>query len=194
MLKKPKGFILSWDLQDIEKIRIVGNTLVTEDRVHYTATGAFSYYGVDGKEYSWHECAKRGRISTLKDMIWFTGLKDLYIRFNNLTSLDGIEYLNNIKYLDFCYNYINDIDALENLPTVIESVELNTNRIRDISVFQRMDPYAVKTFVGLSYNNITDITPLENIVLEFIYLAGNPIQKGQSTIKNLENRGIKIFK
>jgi len=194
LLKKPKGFILSWDLQDIEKIRIVGNTLVTEDRVHYTATGAFSYYGVDGKEYSWHECAKRGRISTLKDMIWFTGLKDLYIRFNNLTSLDGIEYLNNIKYLDFCYNYINDIDALENLPTVIESVELNTNRIRDISVFQRMDPYAVKTFVGLSYNNITDITPLENIVLEFIYLAGNPIQKGQSTIKNLENRGIKIFK
>lgn len=193
LIQKPKGFILSRDLHSIKQIRIVGNTLVTEDRVHYTSKGAYSYYGADGKEYSWHEYDKRGSISTLEDMIWFTGLEDLYIRFNNLKSLDGIEYLKNLEYLDFGYNYINDIDALEHLQSMINSVELCSNRIEDISVFQRMDPYAVKVVIGLANNRIRDISPLKSIVLENIYLDRNPIQNGKTIIQEMKNRGIKVY-
>lgn len=82
---------------------------------------------------------------------------------------------------------------MEKLEVVIKSIDLNENRIEDISVFQRIDPYAIKDFIGLSYNNIKDISPLKNIILDFIRLEGNPIQNGQSIIQEMKDKGIQVF-
>lgn len=88
-------------------------------------------------------------------------LSSISLSHNQITDISALENLKNIKYLYLNDNQIEDISPLAEFAgeeSTLESLTIDHNQIRDISVLANFDPVVYSS--DLSYNQITDISPL----------------------------------
>jgi len=100
------------------------------------------------------------------------GLTEFNAPNKKILSIEGLNYMVNLKKLDLSNNSILDIKPLKNL-TKIESLKLNNNGISDISIlskFQKM------TVLEVENNKIKDISSLKELKkLNVLKISGNLI-------------------
>ncbi|MDT0049448.1 InlB B-repeat-containing protein [Listeria cossartiae subsp. cayugensis] len=89
-----------------------------------------------------------------------------------VTTIDGIQYLNNLSELELKDNQITDLSPLENLKNLTE-LSLSGNPLKDVSLIAGIK--SIKT-LDLVSTQITDITPLTGLSnLQVLYLDLNQI-------------------
>lgn len=100
-----------------------------------------------------------------------------------ISNLQGLQYLNNLTYLDLGRNQISDISILSGL-TNLEIIFLEDNQITDINALSGLTNL---TFLWLEENQISNISPLSGLAkLEDLDLWGNEITN-ISALANLTN-------
>lgn len=163
LIGKQEGIITSQDTQKITSITIYGDTLITQDRIQYDEyKNSVGYKAENGKVYRSHEYNKKGGITTLKDLKWFPGLVELSLRHQSITTVEGLENLNSIRYIDLSYNDITDIQGINALQGDLLVLDLSNNKIRDVSVFFSFSK-TIRNTLMLQGNPIEDTTPLKNV-------------------------------
>jgi len=93
---------------------------------------------------------------TAEDML---ALTTLVANGKGISSLGGLEYAENLTYLDASNNQIADISPLAGL-TKLTDLRLHVNRIQGVSALRNM---TALTRLFLSANQITDISPLAGL-------------------------------
>ena len=123
-------------------------------------------------------------------------IEELEAPGKDIESIEGIQYLSNLKVLDlgsyydsdkeiFKTNQIGDISPLSNL-TNLELLRFQKNEVSDISPLENLTNL---TGLRLEGNEVSDISPLENLTnLEWLGFSSNKV----SDINPLENL-IKIW-
>src|SRR6056297_1992364 len=107
---------------------------------------------------------------------------------SNIDNLSGIEYLNNLEYLDFGNNQVSDISPLSNL-TDLESLDFGDNQVSDISPLSNLTNL---THLYFGNNQVSDISPLSNLTnLIHLHLSNNQVSdiSPLSNLTNLEYLG-----
>lgn len=182
LIGRKTGDIMTSDLNRIDKLDIIGNQIVKsdvdslfiikEDKIYYTLKNK------PIEEY--------GDIRTLKDLKHFKSLKRLRIRLQKdldisaLADFDNISCLRHLVELRIQTSNISNIDDLAAF-TSIGCLDLAGNNIEDISTLN----LERSTYLDLSYNKISDISPLQNIrMLDYLFLSNNQISD-ISTLQDL---------
>ncbi len=99
-------------------------------------------------------------ISKIEGLEKLTELRSLDLGCNEFLEIKGLEKLVNLEYLDLCNNKISEITGLENL-TNLKGLLLAGNKIREIKGLENL----VNLFyLDLSENPISEIKGLENLV------------------------------
>ena len=99
-------------------------------------------------------------------------IKNLDLSAKNISSLEGIQYFENLGMLKLSDNHISDLSPLVALKK-IDFLLLNNNRITDITPLSELKAL---TLLNISDNQITDISPLENLAnLTYLYFANNNV-------------------
>ncbi len=101
----------------------------------------------------------RNELQKVQSPIFPSDLESIHSLFAwnlEISSLDGIEYCVNLKYLYLKTNNISNITPLMAL-TKLEELNLSYNNIEDISPLRDLSNLNI---IYLSYNSIEDITPL----------------------------------
>jgi uncharacterized repeat protein (TIGR01451 family) len=102
------------------------------------------------------------------DMLMLTYLNADY---NQIESLEGIQYATNLTTLNVSFNRISDLEPLSDL-TSLTYLSLWDNEINDISPLSKLINL---NDLDLEANQVADLSPLENLMeLDWLYLAGNP--------------------
>ena len=134
-------------------------------------------------------------------------ISSLNLSDNELESLDGMEKLPELIYLDLENNNIGEIRNLENVIHLVR-LNLDSNQVKkienvsnlpnlvklrlngnQISEIENLDSLKELGSLDLSYNNISEIKGLDNLEnLSMLYLWDNKIKKiqGFSTLKKLQ--------
>jgi len=100
-----------------------------------------------------------------------------------ILSIEGLNYMVNLKRLDLSNNSILDIKPLKNL-TKIESLKLNNNGITDISALSKFEKMTV---LEVANNKIKDLSPLSGLKkLSVLKVSRNAIDDA-SPISGLTN-------
>jgi Domain of unknown function (DUF5011)/Leucine Rich repeats (2 copies) len=91
---------------------------------------------------------------------------------SELTSLDGIQYLTNLKTLDLSNNQIADLSPLAKLAN-LEKLNLTNNLVTDLTPVSKL---TTLKWLSIQYNDVTDVSPLKNLTsLYHLNLANNEI-------------------
>ncbi len=99
-------------------------------------------------------------------------ITSLVINGNNITSLKGLKYFNNLTSLDLKNNKIVNIDDLSYLPGLTK-VDLGNNRITSIKALEYLDNL---TEIYVSKNQISSIEPIQYLTkLEKVDISYNNI-------------------
>lgn len=99
-------------------------------------------------------------------------ITDLECVASEVSNLNGIEYLSNLKSLDLDSNDITNISALSKLEK-LTYLNLPSNNITDISALSKLENL---TFLDLNRNNITNISALSGLInLQSLFLSSNDI-------------------
>ncbi|EDN8189261.1 LPXTG cell wall anchor domain-containing protein [Listeria monocytogenes] len=77
----------------------------------------------------------------------------------NIASLEGVQYLNNLKTLWISDNKITDINQLSGL-TKLNDLDLSTNQVSDINAVSNLSNL---DFLYLNDNNVTNLNPVANL-------------------------------
>lgn len=166
--------IYSTDLQNVKQLVIIGNTLITDDNTVFNEDrDKLGYIAENGEFYHFSQCQKEGGISSLADLIYLPDLETLSIRYNKLRSVQGVEKLNRIMYLDLSFNSISDLKGMELLENNMRYINLSFNRISDVSLLKGLPP--IRDMLDLSNNNISYAEPVEKVNASRLNLTGNPI-------------------
>lgn len=120
--------------------------------------------------------------------IYLDEARDIYelsAHNRNITSLDGIQYFQNLKVLNIRSNQIRDLSPLEQL-TRLESLAFWDNRVESIDPLRRLT-----SLISLSFwkNNVRDLTPLRDLVrLERLIFEDNRVESlaGLEKLTSLE--------
>jgi hypothetical protein len=112
--------------------------------------------------------------ASLLDMTFTAQLTKLTCKSHNISNLEGIEYLVNLKELSLVNNKIVDISLLSKLSS-LEKLNLNRNQVIDLrAVAMHKSLYELK----LNDNQIQDISPLSKLrFLVVLTLKGNNIDE-----------------
>ncbi|WOO91908.1 leucine-rich repeat domain-containing protein (plasmid) [Mollicutes bacterium LVI A0078] len=86
-------------------------------------------------------------------------LTHLYLDYNSISDITGLEYATNLTYLDLGNNSISDITPLSGL-TNLTYLNLSSNSISDITPLSGLTNL---TALYLGLNSISDITPLSGL-------------------------------
>lgn len=111
-----------------------------------------------------------------------------------ITSVAGLEYATNLKYIDLSNNNLTGIDSLYAC-TRLQYVNISTNSITDISALANADEMFI---LVADNNNISDISALEgNVSLVSISFAQNNIEditaiSGIDSLRSVDLSGNKI--
>lgn len=103
---------------------------------------------------------------------------------SGISSIEGLQYCKNLKYLELMHNRIRDFKPIENLSN-LEGLDVAGNRISDLKVFKNLKSLK---FLDVSRNSITKIEGLEELSnLEQLFLDKNQIAiiEGLETLTNL---------
>ncbi len=151
------GAKVSWDAKTREV------TILTQDVISIPDANFEKAIRQNIKKYS-------GEIfsSDLKKIVFLeAGEKDI-------SDIEGVQYMKNVKYLYLEKNSIRDISLLSDLYK-LEKISLNQNRISDIRPLAQLTNLKV---IYMHTNLIKDITPLKLLInLEELYIGGNSIKK-----------------
>ncbi len=112
--------------------------------------------------------------SDLSDLVHFSNLEKLTIKWSSDTNLLPIQNLTNLKYLEFDYlSNIDNIDFLENLIN-LEYLNISSDKLTNISALENL--ISLKE-LHLSGTNLRDLSPLKKIMnLETLYIKGIKIE------------------
>ena len=124
-------------------------------------------------------------ISNLEGMQHLTNLRVLYLHINNIKDITPLKNLTEITHLSLFDNQIENITALENM-TELKSLNLYSNKITNLKALTKATKLKE---VWLHENKITDISGIENAKeLTFLSLYMNKIKdiKPLSNLKSLE--------
>ena len=120
--------------------------------------------------------------------IHFRKLQDLNLSYNNIASINDLQYVESpeLQILNLSYNEIKDINILSTLSfKLLEKLDLSNNKISDINVLQNVN-FPLLEELYLSSNKINDISVIGKFKFEKLtklYLSNN----GISNIIMLEN-------
>ena len=121
------------------------------------------------------ENAVRNKIGKLNGTIYINEglfISHLYLHYNQISNLSGIENLINLEYLNLDSNQISNLFGIENLIN-LEYLILHYNQISNLSGIENL---VNLRFLHLYDNQISDISGIENLVnLRFLYLYDNQI-------------------
>lgn len=133
-----------------------------------------------GVVYKVHNAALVLRDKAIKDITEIEGLDKLSeLRFLNLSQnqiieIKGLENLRNLKELYLNHNQIKEINGLENV-ILLRHLELNNNQITEI---KRLENLNSLEHLELNNNQITEIKGLKKLTsLFWLKLNNNPILK-----------------
>ncbi|MFV8826433.1 leucine-rich repeat domain-containing protein [Alkalihalobacterium sp. APHAB7] len=121
-------------------------------------------------------------------------LTQLSIYDDPISSLSGLEFATELRYLYISDSQLEDFTAIHNL-TNLRTLELYNVGITDISVLEGLNELR---YLYLGYNNIIDINVLLKLPkLSYVTLWGNPIDLSMNSnnmevITQLEDRGIDV--
>jgi internalin A len=96
-------------------------------------------------------------ISDLAGLGNLTGLTGLYLRYNNISDLTGLANLTGLSYLFLDSNNISDLTGLANL-TGLKRLFLDSNNISDLTGLANLTGLG---FLSFSSNNISDLSQLD---------------------------------
>ncbi len=112
------------------------------------------------------------QISDLYPLSGLTELRYLDLSDNEITDLSDLYGLHKLERLNLSYNNIENLSPLDRL-TNLEVLLVNSNNITDIGILFYLSKLQ---YLGLAHNQITDITALSNLFeLDVLALAGNRI-------------------
>jgi hypothetical protein len=118
------------------------------------------------------ECQNRG-ISNLAGLDKFTGLKDLSLWQNSITSIAALSTLTNLEYLQLGNNQISSLSALSGL-TKLKGLGLYGNAVTSVSSLSTLTNLE---WLNLDQNNISSISAITGLPkLYWLTLRGNPAQ------------------
>ena len=107
---------------------------------------------------------------TIADLQGLTGY--LYAGGRNIISIEGAQYLTNLRSLNLFYNQISDLSPLAGL-TNLQMLDLDFNQISDLSPLAGLTNLQV---LGLEGNQISDLSPLAGLTnLWLLSLNSNQI-------------------
>ncbi len=116
--------------------------------------------------------ASNQNISSLEGIQYMINATNLNFSQNNVYEIPSLENLEKLHTLNLSSNYISDITGLSHLKN-IATLNLKENDLEDISILNTNQNLKI---LDLSYNNITDINVLSNLVfLKTLYLDHNNI-------------------
>lgn len=116
-------------------------------------------------------------------------LENLYLSYNNISGLDVISIIPNLKILDLSYNLITDLQLMKDseLQKTIISLDLGYNMyIDDASYLQKFSKLQELSLAG---NNISDISQLDYskfTKLGYLNLSDNKISDLKNVLKQLK--------
>ena len=122
-------------------------------------------------------------ISDLQGIQYLTNIKKLYLRGNNIKSIEPLKNLTDLEVLALNNNKIEDIKSLSYLKNLVE-LDLQGNKVTDVSPLKGL---AKLKQLSLMNNKVSDISKLGNLVnLEVLVLQNNEISD-ISALQNLVN-------
>ena len=127
------------------------------------------------------------RISNVSPLSGLTHMDTLGIGYNNLSSTSALvaalAKLTNLSVLGIAGNRISDVSGLADL-TRLEHLDLDDNRIQDVSALSDLTNLSVLWLAGNSISNVSALSVLTR--LEFLDLDNNNISN-VSALSNLRN-------
>ncbi len=124
-------------------------------------------------------------ISEIEGLEYLNDLKELDLSNNNITEIKNLENLSNLLYLNLSNNLITEIKGLEN-QKMLRYLWLSGNQIREITGLNALTNLMT---LYLNNNDIEEIKGLDNLYkLNALYLEGNKIidVSGIGHLKNLK--------
>lgn len=156
----------------------------------------------DAELKEWVEIELRKDNPTAEDMqeLWMIGYHETIALTVSTTSLKGLEYAGNMKYLHLKSSPIQDFSVLLKL-TKLENLSLDECEISDLSpVISAIESHSSLKQLSLLDNRMSDISPLlklQSKKLQWIDLKGNPLSEEayKTVIPQLQknNPGIQIY-
>jgi len=161
-------FTISWAADEPQAIQFA------EPELEQAVRDADGYTGLDtGSIYS-------------KDVL---GIIELYVESKKLTSIEGIQYLTNLTWLQFQDNQVSDLSPLQNL-TNLTVLGFWDNQVSDISPLQNL---ANLTWLAFWGNQVSDLSPLQNLTnLTILYFDCNQVTD-INPLQNLTNLTELVF-
>ncbi|MBC2183113.1 LPXTG cell wall anchor domain-containing protein [Listeria sp. FSL L7-0233] len=89
-----------------------------------------------------------------------------------VTTIEGMQYLNNLSELELKDNQITDLSPIENLTNITE-LELSGNPLKDVSSIAGLKSIKTLDLISTQITNVTPLTDLTN--LQVLYLDLNQI-------------------
>lgn len=166
MLKKQDNEpIYKEELSRIDTLDIKADTLGQYNGNY--VDGMYQYVDKEGIEHN-----RRGSISTLDDLVWFSNLSSVTITANEINDIDALAGFPGIRHLDLCHNGIENIASVSKL-SKLSYLGLEDNEVTDIGPLAQL--FALKSLEAGS-NRITDLSALKGLEnLEGLWLYDNRI-------------------
>jgi hypothetical protein len=198
------------DDEESEKIVSLTGIEAATNLTHlYLLGGSVLYHHADGS----FEEEIFGRLTDISLLASLTKLKELQVRGHPIENVDAFSQLTNLEFLSLRTHatslpplnrlkhlnqlhiegpFLTDISGLQGL-TSLGYLGASVPKLTDISVMQHLTSLKILIF---SYPEVTaerleDITPLENLTLEYVDLRGSPLSENsiKKTIPALQARG-----
>ena len=155
------NYAFQGELEDTDK-KVTLNLKVLEDEEVEIKDSVFKKVICHELDKSVNEAVYRSDLLSIRRM-------ESYSR-GTIESLDGIQYMTNLKELELSGYSIENISNLKSL-TQLERLDLSNNEIKDAGPLQNL---VNLEYLDLSDNSITDIKALKNLAnLRYLYLDDN---------------------
>ena len=127
---------------------------------------------------------------TIKDkLINLTNLERLYLDYNKLTNLEGIENLTNLEVLKLSNNKLTSLEGIENL-TNLKWLNLSNNKLTSLEGIENLTNLEG---LHLSNNELTTLKGIDKLTnLKWLRLQDNPIS-GSETARLKKIFGNKVI-
>lgn len=173
--------ILQKDLDKVRSLKIIGDThSVANDALPIINTS--EGYTIGGQLFTAH-----GDITSLDDLQYFQNLTKLTIGYNSISDVSGLSKANSLEMLGLYANNIGDLSVLSGMKE-LKWLYLYHNNISDLSPLSELTELR---HLYLQHNSITDLTPLASLSkLEELFVDNNRITD-ISTVAKLQ--GLRFF-
>ena len=159
---KDSGDITVGELKGLTELYVIGN----EYSLHEPTAGVGEINQSDktAAYTDWkgnNKTVSRGDINDLSDIVYFTGLKTLWLQFQSLSSLETMP-ASPITSLDIDGCRVASLTGIGNLPD-LRSIDANYNPIGSLGDLNKCLELTYASFIGASCTDLSVFKPLVNI-------------------------------